>query len=250
MAALPPQGRRYTWRSVRVAFLLLALLAGGVGLIGQLVIQDRHPVGTRGHEDMARLETDFRLGIEGGSRAESLREILAHPDLIPTHNHPLLGRQAPDFELDDPEGKTWSLRKLLADGPVVLIFYHTYCDLCDRQLFTDKNDLPFFREVGARVVAISADPPEVTRRRFERFGLFGFPVISDLENRVAQAYQVFRGAQDGKTEDRLLHATFIIDRHATVQWVNVGDAPFRSNPALLYILAKIEGRLPLVQPKP
>jgi peroxiredoxin len=129
-----------------------------------------------------------------------------------------------------------------------LIFYHTYCDLCDRQLFTDKNDLPLFREVGARVVAISADPPEVTRRRFERFGQFGFPVLSDPGNKVAQAYQVFRREQDGTPADHLLHGTFVIDRQGTVQWVNVGDAPFRSNATLLYVLAKIQGRLPSAQP--
>ena len=35
---------------------------------------------------------------------------------------------------------------------------------------------------------------------------------------------------------------FVIDRHGTVQWVNVGDAPFRCNPALLYQLAEM-GRL-------
>jgi hypothetical protein len=30
--------------------------------------------------------------------------------------------------------------------------------------------------------------------------------------------------------------------------VNLGDAPFRSNPALLYVLAKIQSRLPAAAP--
>jgi peroxiredoxin len=227
---------------------MLALLAGAIGLAGWNAIQGGRPAGAPGSRDMARLEIDVRLGTEGGSKARSLGEILARPELIPTHNHPLLGRQAPDFKLDDSDDQAWSLRELLAGGPVVLIFYHTYCDLCDRQLFTDKNDLPLFREVGARVVAISADPPEVTRRRFERFGLFGFPVLSDPGNKVAQAYQVFRRGQDGTPADHPLHGTFVIDGHGTVQWVNVGDAPFRSNPTLLYVLARIQGRLPSAQP--
>jgi peroxiredoxin len=227
---------------------MLALLAGAIGLMGWSAIQGGHPAGTQRSGDMARLEMDVRRGAEGGLKTRSLGEILAHPEPVPTHNRPLLGRQAPDFKLDDSYGKAWSMRELLAGGPVVLIFYHTYCDMCDQQLFTDKNDLPLFREVGARVVAISADSPEVTRRRFERFGLFGFPVLSDPGNKVAQAYQVFRREQDGTPADHLLHATFIIDRHGTVQWVNVGDAPFRSNPALLYALAKIQGRLPAAPP--
>jgi len=236
------------WPMARVAFLMLALLAGAIGLVRWITIQGGRPTRAQESGNMARLEMDVRLGIESGSKARSLSEILAHPEPVPSHNHPLLGRQAPDFELDDLDGKAWSLKQLLAGGPLVLIFYHTYCDLCDRQLFTNKQDLPLFREVGARMVAISADPPEVTRRRFERFGPFGFPVLSDPGNKVAQAYHVFRPAEDGTGADHLVHGTFVIDRHGTIQWVNTGDAPFRSNPALLQVLAKIQDRLPAAEP--
>ena len=54
--------------------------------------------------------------------------------------------------------------------------------------------------------------------------------------------------QDGTMADILRHGTFVIDREGTVQWVNVGDAPFRRNPALLYQLARMEGRLPAAKP--
>ena len=176
----------------------------------------------------------------------SLQEILAHPDIIPTHHHPLLGRQAPDFELADPDGKAWNLRELLDGRPVVLIFnYGDRCVGCVRRHEVNE-DLPLFREVGARVVAISADPPELTRQRFQQYGAFGFPVLSDPGNKVAQAYRVFRPAPDGPRADLFRHGTFVIDRDGTVQWVNVGDAPFRRNPALLYQLAEMEGRLPSV----
>lgn len=252
-ASQAPQGGRNARATRRLAFamvalLLLAVLAGAVGLLESIADRGRRAVAAQGSPDTARLEADVRIGIGRGSTSASLGEILAHPEFVPTHDHPLLGRQAPDFKLDDSDGKTWSLKELLAGGPVVLIFYHTYCDLCDRQLFTDNSDMPLFRQVGARVVAISADPPEVTRHRFERFGLFGFPVLSDPGNNVAQAYQVFRRGQDGTPTDHPLHGTFVIDRHGTVQWVNVGDAPFRSNPALLSVLAKIQGRLPSALP--
>jgi peroxiredoxin len=227
---------------------MLALLAVAIGLIGWFAIGRERPAGAQISADAARIEADVRLGAVLGSKAESLGKILAHPEVVFTHHHPLLGRPAPDFALDDAEGKTWSLKELLAEGPVVVIFYHTYCDLCDRQLFTDKADLPLFREVGARVVAISADSPQTTRRRFERFGAFGFPVLSDPGNKIAHAYQVFRQGEDAQPAERPLHGTFVIDRQGTVQWVNIGDAPFRSNPALLYVLATLQNRLPSAQP--
>ncbi len=188
---------------------------------------------------------EYTPGDQAASRSGSLQEILAHPDVIPTQDHPLLGRQAPDFELADPEGKIRNLRELRDGRPVVLIFYYGYhCVSCVRQLFAVNRDLPLFREVDAQVVAVSADPPELTRRRFQQYGRFGFPVLSDPGHRAAQAYGVFTKARDGKTEDFLRHGTFLIDRGGRVRWVNVGDAPLRRNPALLYQLASLEGRLP------
>ena len=134
---------------------------------------------------------------------------------------------------------------------MVLIFYYGYhCVACVRQLFDVNKDLPLFREVGARVVAVSPDPPELTRQRFQQHGPFDFPVLSDPGNKAAQAYGVFKPAPDGTTADIRRHGTFVIDRDGTVQWVNVGDAPFRRNPALLYQLAKMEGRLPPAPPGP
>ena len=116
----------------------------------------------------------------------------------------------------------------------VLIFYYGYhCVGCVRQLCEVNRDLPLFDEVGRAVVAMSADPPELTRERFQQNGPFGFPVLSDPENKVAQAYRVFKA-------DNLRHGIFVIDRDGTVRWVNVGDAPFRRNSALLCQLSKLD----------
>ena len=62
---------------------------------------------------------------------------------------------------------------------------------------------------------------------------------------MAQAYQVFRPAPDGKMAGRLLHGTFLLDRQGKVAWVNVGDAPLRRNSVVLSWLAQMEGRRPL-----
>jgi len=217
-----------------IAFLLV-LLAAGLGLLARTAVPDASPAGTQ--EDGPRAVRDYLSRDQVASPTGSLQAILAQPDIIPTHDHPLLGRQAPGFELADPEGKVWNLRGLRDGRPVVLIFYYGYhCISCGRQLFEVNRDLPLFAEVGARVIAISPDPPELTRRRFKQYGAFSFTVLSDPGNKVAQAYRVFKRARDGKTADILRHGTFVIDRDGKIQWVNVGDAPFRRNPALLYQL--------------
>ena len=67
---------------------------------------------------------------------------------------------------------------------------------------------------------------------------------------MAEAYQVFRRAQDETTTGQLLHGTFIIDSHGTIRWVNVGDGPFGCNPALISKLATLQGLLPPMPAEP
>lgn len=243
LPARPLQGHRF--KLGLVCFFLLVLLATGLGLLAKMTILDSPLASTQKEEALAA--RIYLLRDQAVSPSGSLQEILDHPDIIPTHHHPLLGRLAPDFELADIEGKICNLRELRNGKPVVLIFYYGYhCIACVRQLFNVNKELSLFHEVGAQVVAISADPPELTRRRFQQYGSFGFPVLSDPGNKVAQAYLVFKGVQDGEIADSFRHGTFVIDRNGVVQWVNIGDAPFRRNSALLCQLAKLEGRLPSV----
>jgi peroxiredoxin len=248
MPSRPPQGRRFKSGPTCIDFLLVMLVTG-LGLLARRAVPAAPLACTQ--EEAAWPARDYLLRNQVTSPSGSLQEILAHPDVIPSHHHPLLGRQAPDFALADLEGKVWNLSELQGGRPVVLIFYYGFhCIHCVRQLSEINRDLPLFRDVGARVVAISADPPELTRRQFQKYGPFGFPVLSDPGNKVAKVYRVFRGAQDGTAADFLRHGTFVIDRAGTVQWVNVGDMPFRRNPALLCQLAPMKGRLPSVEAGP
>lgn len=177
----------------------------------------------------------------------SLSELLADPKLVTvsTQEHPLLGRAAPDFQLADPNGRTYALKHLVARGPVVLVFYYGYtCDHCVAQLFGLQEDLAHFRELGAEVVAISADPPEQTREKFREYGAFTFPVLSDQRSYVAEKYGAFTPTDADRTDGKLLHGTFVIDRDGVVRWANLGLDPFFHNPTLLFELARIEKRLP------
>ena len=72
---------------------------------------------------------------------------------------------------------------------MVLVFYYGYhCNHCVGQLFALHDDISKFRELGAEVVAVSADPPEWTRERWDR-------AVSELESaqRRQQATSCFGG---------------------------------------------------------
>jgi peroxiredoxin len=168
---------------------------------------------------------------------------------VATDRNPLLGKAAPDFELFDHHETAWKLHERLKNGPLVLVFYYGYhCNHCVGQLFALHDDIAKFHELGADVVAISADPPELTRKCFKKYGDFAFPVLSDPGNKIAQAYGVFRPAS-GTMLENLKHGTFVIGRDEIIHWLQVGDEPFTGNRTLLYELARLEGRLPVASSK-
>lgn len=169
--------------------------------------------------------------------------VIAAKEHVQTGKHPLLGKTAPDFELLDHRKQAWRLSKLLDDGPVVLVFYYGYhCNHCVGQLFALHDDVKKLRELGAQVITVSADPPELTQDRFKQYGEFAFPVLSDPGYKIAQLYGVYQPAQ-GKEPEDLKHGTFVIGRDGKIHWTHHGGTPFTDNKTLLYELARLEGRL-------
>ncbi len=131
----------------------------------------------------------------------------------------------------------------------MLIFYYGYrCNHCVSQLFDVQEDLALFRDLGCEVIAISADPPDLTSLRFKQFGEFTYLVLSDKDNQVAQAYGVFKPAA-GTEKATQLHGTFVIGRDGIVHWAQLGNEPFTGNRTLLYEVARLEGRLPQKEAK-
>jgi peroxiredoxin len=237
--------------------LRTALLTAGVGLLGwsawQRWLETSTPAAPA-DPDVAGAARAYLRDKEVKPLSEPLERLLseAASKRVETQSHPLLGQPAPDFELSDSRQKSCRFRERLARGPVVLVFYYGYyCNHCVAQLFALHDDLAKFRELGAEVLAVSADPPELTRLRFRQYGDFAFPVLSDPGNKVARVYGVFKPAAGERDEDQQ-HGTFVIGRDGRVAWAHTGYAPFTGNPTLLYELARLEGRLPqsLASPAP
>jgi peroxiredoxin len=129
----------------------------------------------------------------------------------------------------------------LTEGPVVLVFYYGYtCNHCVSQLFGLSKDIEKFRELGAQVVAVSADPLELTRERYEKYGAFAFPVLSDQGNAVAQKYGTFIPSPKKGEDGDLAHGTFVISRQGKIVWANRGDGPFTENRTLLVEVHRCE----------
>lgn len=177
---------------------------------------------------------------------EGLAVILQDKDfrIQQTHSFSLLGQAAPDFRLPDHLGRDVSLSELGADRPVVVVFYLGYgCSHCVAQLLALDQDLHYFRELDADIVAISSDSPEHTRERYAEYGEFRFHLISDLNYEVSRKWGVIQSTDSGDAET-IFHGTYVVDRTGRVIWGAVGREPFLDNKTLLHVIAESQGLLP------
>jgi peroxiredoxin len=100
------------------------------------------------------------------------------------------GDQAPDFVLNDPDGKPVSSRDLLATGPLVVSFYRgVWCPYCNMDLQALQAELPAIEARGASLVAISPQTPPNSRKS-QRDNKLGFPILSDVKAEVANAFGI------------------------------------------------------------
>ncbi|MGD0081968.1 MAG: peroxiredoxin-like family protein [Acidimicrobiales bacterium] len=162
-----------------------------------------------------------------------------------------VGDHAPNFTLPDALGQLVPLADLLAQGPVVVVFYRgEWCPYCNIQLRSLQEALPGFRELGASLVAISPQAADHSLSLTEKHQL-AFSVLSDLDQAVIRAYKV-QFTLTGDLEDLQVNvfqndprdqnadhtrslpvpATFVIDRGGIVRAAFVSaDWRIRSEPA-------------------
>jgi peroxiredoxin Q/BCP len=124
------------------------------------------------------------------------------------------GDTAPDFELPDQDGNPRKLSELLAAGPVVLFFYPAAMTAgCTAESCHFRDLKGEFAALGAQVVGISAD--EVSKQgQFANKHNFGYPLLSDTDRTVAEAFGVKR-----KFVTPVKRATFVINSDRTIREV-------------------------------
>ena len=136
---------------------------------------------------------------------------------------PVPGDPAPRFTLPTTAGEL-SLDDLTARGKVVLAFYaEDATPLCSSQLAMLKDDYDAVRELGASVLAVSADSLDSHRQFAERLGGLPFPLASDEDLAVARLYAV--ADEEAKRSRR---ATFVLDEKGIIThaepWFQPGNS--------------------------
>lgn len=98
-----------------------------------------------------------------------------------------VGEAAPEFTLPGTGGRDYSLSSYRGK-PVVLVFYPgDDSPVCTKQLNSYNNELSAFDNVGAQVLAISAQDLNSHEGFATKYG-FKFPLLADTDKAVANLY--------------------------------------------------------------
>lgn len=121
------------------------------------------------------------------------------------------GDRAPDFAVETTEGAR-SLGELLTDGPLVLVFYsEDSTPTCTTQVTSFRDEYGTLRDLGAHILAVSADTIESHQRFAERLEGVPFPLAADPDLMLARLYDVVD--DEGKRSRR---AVFVIGQDGIV----------------------------------
>ena len=91
------------------------------------------------------------------------------------------------------------------------------------------------KDENVRLYAISVDGPDVTRSLAEKIasdgkGKIGFPLLSDPDHKVIDAYGLTDPAYKGQNIDGIPHpAVYIIDKNGKVTWAKI-ESDYRKRP--------------------
>ncbi|MEL6636554.1 MAG: peroxiredoxin [Bacteroidota bacterium] len=139
-----------------------------------------------------------------------------------------VGDKAPNFTLRAFDKSEVSLEDYRGKNVVLLFFPLAFTGVCTTELCTMRDDIASYNNTNAQVLAVSVDSL-FTLEKFREDQKLNFPLLSDFNKNVAQAY-------GSLYEDFVLdmkgvakRSAFVIDKEGIIRYAEVlesaGDLP-------------------------
>ena len=141
-----------------------------------------------------------------------------------------IGTKAPDFTLPDQNGEMKSLADYRGQKVILYFYSKDMTSGCTKQACAFGELYPQFLEKGAVVLGVSKDTVESHKKFEEKYGL-PFPLLSDTEKTVIQAYDVWKEKKSsGKVTMGVVRTTYLIDENGIIVKA-FGNVKAADNPA-------------------
>jgi peroxiredoxin Q/BCP len=130
-----------------------------------------------------------------------------------------VGQPAPDFTLQDQDGREVTLSELKGH-PVVVYFYpKDNTPGCTTEACTFRDDHAQYQKAGATLIGVSPDSTKSHKSFVEKFQL-PFTLVADTEKKVCESYGVWQEKNMyGKKSMGVVRSTFVIDGSGIVRHV-------------------------------
>lgn len=138
------------------------------------------------------------------------------------------GDKAPDFTAPlatEDDVDEFTLSDSLGDGPIVLAFIPgAFTSVCTDEMCEFRDSLGDFESLNASVYGVSVDGP-FSQQAFIEDNDLGFPMLSDFDKEVIDAYDVVLESLVGIYGPVAERAVFVIDDNGNVTYRWVGEDP-------------------------
>ena len=140
-----------------------------------------------------------------------------------------IGTLAPDFCLPDQNGVSHRLSDYRGQRVIVYFYPKDMTAGCTSQACGFRDLYPQIREKGAVILGISADTVESHKKFEEKHGL-PFPMLSDPDKTVIQAYDVWKEKNMyGRKVMGLVRSTYLVDENGIIVQA-MGKVKAKENP--------------------
>jgi peroxiredoxin len=138
------------------------------------------------------------------------------------------GQQAPDFTLFDADKNKVSLSDFKGKNVLLLFFPQAFTGVCTKELCAVRDNIGMYNSANAQVLGISVDSI-FTLNRFREDQGYNFPLLSDFNKEVSQAYGSLYDSFVFDMKGVSKRSAFVVDKEGIVRYAevleNAGEVP-------------------------
>ncbi len=127
-----------------------------------------------------------------------------------------IGTKAPDFELEDQNGKTHKLSDYKGKKVILYFYPKDNTSGCTKQAVGYSANKKEFEKKGVVILGVSKDSV-ASHKKFEEKQNLTITILADPERKVIEAYDVWKEKKNyGKVSMGVVRTTYLIDENGKI----------------------------------